>query len=150
MTTSAMSVARFEALAESYGGEIARWPEGEREAARALLASDPTRLAAVLAEASQVDRLLDLAPAQAVDAALLGRLITAAPKAPTTARRWVAGLSAALGLSAAAFAGILAGVSLGGYVHAPAFPSAAPHDEIVTAAEVYQDLQDALREPSEL
>lgn len=150
MTTSAMSVARFEALAEAYGGEIARWPEAEREAARALLASDPTRLASVLAEASQVDRLLDLAPAQAVDAALLGRLITAAPQAPNTARRWAAGLSAALGLSAAAFAGVLAGVALGGHVHAPTLPAQAPHSEVVTAAEVYQDLQDALQEPSDL
>lgn len=150
MTTSAMSVARFEALAESYGGEIARWPEGEREAARALLASDPEGLSPILAEASGLDHLLDLAPAQAVDAAMLGRLIAAAPQAPNTARRWFTGLSAALGLSAAAFAGVLAGVAVGGYVHAPAFTTSAPHGEIVTAAEVYQDLQDALREPSEL
>jgi hypothetical protein len=147
---TAMSMARFQALAEAYGGEIARWPEGEREAARALLASDPTPLASVLAEASQVDRLLDLAPAQAVDAALLGRLITAAPQTPNTARRWATGLSAALGLSAAAFAGVLAGVALGGHVNAPTLPADAPRSEVVTAAEVYKDLQDALQEPTEL
>lgn len=29
MTAAGMSVARFEALAQTFGGEIARWPEGE-------------------------------------------------------------------------------------------------------------------------
>lgn len=58
MTAAGMSVARFEALAQTFGGEIARWPEGEREAARALLAADPDRLSPVLTEASQLDRLL--------------------------------------------------------------------------------------------
>ena len=31
-----MALERFEDLAQTYGGEIARWPEGEREAAEWL------------------------------------------------------------------------------------------------------------------
>lgn len=148
-----MGFERFEDLAEIYGGEIARWPEGEREAARALLAANPARLSPVLASAAQLDRLLDLAPAQSVDAALLGRLIAAAPQAPNTARRWIAGLGAALGLSAAAFAGVLAGVSIAGQaqpqVAAPAVVTARA-DSPITAVDVSTDLQDALEEASEL
>ena len=164
-----MTLERFEDLAETYGGEIARWPEGEREAARALLATNPARLSPVLAEAAQLDRLLDLAPAQRPDAALLGRLIAAAPQPAGAARRWIAGLGAALGLSAAAFAGVLAGVSVGGQVQpvvAPIAPQVASvavegpkvasveastaKAEPVTAVDFNTELQDALEEPAEL
>ena len=145
-----MALERFEDLAQTYGGEIARWPEGEREAARALLAEQPERLKPVLTAAAQLDRLLDLAPAQSVNAALLGRLIDAAPRPATSARRWLTGLSAALGLSAAAFAGVLAGVALGGHVGPAVAPSHTAKAETVTAVDVSNDLQDALEEPSEL
>lgn len=151
MMSPEMSGERFEALAETYGGEIACWPEAEREAARALLAAQPERLSAVLDAAAHLDRLLDLAPAQSVNAALLGRLIAAAPRAPNTARRWIAGLGAALGLSAAAFAGVLAGVAVGGHALPVAVaPVAGVKVETVTAVDVSNDLQDALEEPAEL
>jgi hypothetical protein len=142
-----MTFERFEDLAGAYGGEIARWPEGEREAARALLAVQPERLGAVLAQAVDLDRLLDLAPAQRPDAALLGRLIAAAPQPANAARRWIVGLGAALGLSAAAFAGVMAGVSIGGQVQGPASIAQA---ETVTAVDFTADLQDALEEPAAL
>ncbi|WP_454758934.1 hypothetical protein [Caulobacter segnis] len=146
-----MGFERFEDLAEIYGGEIARWPEGQREAARALLAANPERLSPVLAGAAHLDRLLDLAPAQSVDAALLGRLIAAAPKAPDAARRWIAGLGAALGLSAAAFAGVLVGVSIAGHVQPAAVaPVVTARADTLTAVDVSTDLQDALEEASEL
>ncbi|ADG09525.1 hypothetical protein B7G68_05235 [Caulobacter segnis] len=146
-----MSLERFEDLAEIYGGDIARWPEGEREAARALLASEAGRLTPVLAAAAQLDRLLDLAPAQSPDAALMGRLISAAPQPAGGGRRWIAGLSAALGLSAAAFAGVLVGVTAG----RPA-PMAAPvavttaAEPVVTAVDTSAALQDAIAEPAAL
>lgn len=143
-----MTFERFEDLAAAYGGEIARWPEDEREAARALLAVYPERLGAVLAEGAALDRLLDLAPVQRPDAALLGRLIAAAPRPAHTARRWIAGLGAALGLSAAAFAGVMVGVSLGG--PKPVAPAAMAQADTVTAVDVAADLQDALEEPAEL
>jgi hypothetical protein len=146
-----MSLERFEDLAEIYGGDIARWPEGEREAARALLASEAGRLTPVLAAAAQLDRLLDLAPAQRPDAALMGRLISAAPQPAGGGRRWIAGLSAALGLSAAAFAGVLVGVTAG----RPA-PMAEPvavttaAEPVVTAVDTSAALQDAIAEPAAL
>ena len=143
-----MSFERFEDLAHTYGGEIARWPEGEREAARALLAENAARLSPVLADAAQLDRLLDLAPAQRPDAALLGRLIAAAPQPAAAGRRWIAGLGAALGLSAAAFAGIAVGVAVGRpEVAAPVVVAEQP---VVTAVDTSSALQDALAEPSEL
>jgi hypothetical protein len=151
MMSPEMTSVRFAALAEAYGGEIARWPEGEREAARALLASHPEALAQVLADAAQLDRLLDLAPAQAPTAALLGRLIVDAPQPAKAVRRWVAAVGAVLGLSAAAFAGVLAGVALGGHVVPLQAPGHAPaRVETVTAVDVSNDLQDALEEPNAL
>lgn len=144
-----MTFERFEDLAGAYGGEIARWPEGEREAARALLAANPMRLGAVLAEGAELDRLLDLAPAQRPDAALLGRLIAAAPQPVNAARRWIAGLGAALGLSAAACAGVMVGVSIGGQDQ-PAAPAAVAHADTVTAVDFTAELQDALEEPAAL
>lgn len=143
-----MTLERFEDLAEIYGGEIARWPEGEREAARALLAAEGPRLTPVLTAAAQLDRLLDLAPAQAPNAALLGRLIAAAPQPAAPARRWIAGLGAALGLSAAAFAGVAVGVVIArpAQVEAPV----ATAEPVVTAVDTSAALQDALAEPSAL
>lgn len=143
-----MSFERFEDLAETYGGEIARWPEGEREAARALLAQNAARLSPVLADSAHLDRLLDLAPAQRPDAALLGRLIAAAPQGASAGRRWIAGLGAALGLSAAAFAGIAVGVAMG-QPQAVA-PVVVAEQPVVTAVDTSTALQDALAEPSEL
>jgi len=143
-----MSLERFEDLAEIYGGEIARWPEGEREAARGLLAAHAERLSPVLAAAAQLDRLLDLAPAQSPDAALLGRLIAAAPQPAAPARRWIAGLGAALGLSAAAFAGVAVGVVIGR--PEPVQAPVAAAEPVVTAVDTSAALQDAIAEPSEL
>ena len=48
--TMTMTYERFEHLADAYGGDLRRWPEAEREAARDLMAADP-RAAVLLAEA---------------------------------------------------------------------------------------------------
>jgi hypothetical protein len=144
-----MSLERFEDLAEIYGGEIARWPEGEREAARALLAMNPRRLKPALAAAAHLDRLLDLAPAQSPDAALLGSLIAAAPQPVASARRWIAGLGAALGLSAAALAGVAVGVAMGRPIPVET-PVAVVAEPVVTAVDTSAALQDAIAEPAEL
>ena len=146
-----MSLERFEDLAETYGGDIARWPEGEREAARALLSAEAERLAPVLAAAAELDRLLDLAPARSPDAALLGRLISAAPRPAAAGPRWIAGLSAALGLSAAAFAGVFVGVAVerSPRMAAPVAVAVAA-EPVVTAVDTSASLQDAIAEPAAL
>ena len=141
----AMTVERFADLAEIYGGDVARWPEAERETARALLAAEPTRLEAALAAAARLDRLLDLAPAQLVDAALLGRLIAAAPQPASPARRWLAGAGAALGLGVAALAGVAVGVMIGQANHADPHPG-----QSVIATDFTTDLSEALEEPAAL
>jgi len=145
-----MALERFEDLTETYGGDIARWPEGEREAARALLAADAERLAPVLAAAVQLDRLLDLAPAQSADSALIGRLIAAAPQPAAGGRRWIAGLSAALGLSAAAFAGVAVGVRIERSPQTPPAIVAVAAEPVVTAVDTAASLQDAIAEPTTL
>lgn len=140
-----MSLERFAELTEIYGGDIARWPEAERETARALLAAEPTRLEAALADAARLDRLLDLAPAQSADAALLGRLITAAPQPASAARRWLAGASTALGLGLAALAGVAVGVMIGQSDHSNPHPA-----QSVIATDFTTDLSEALEEPAAL
>ncbi len=140
-----MTVERFADLAEIYGGDVARWPEAEREIARALLAAEPVRLERVLADAARLDRLLDLAPSQSADAALLGRLIAAAPRPASTVQRWLAGASAALGLGVAALAGVAVGVMIGQADH-----GRAPQGQSVIATDFTADLSEALQEPAAL
>jgi len=140
-----MTVERFADLAEIYGGDVARWPEAEREIARALLAAQPVRLEALLADAARLDRLLDLAPAQSADAALLGRLIAAAPQPASAVRRWLAGAGAALGLGFAALAGVAVGVAIGQADH-----GRAPQGQSVIATDFTTDLSEALEEPAAL
>ncbi|MFD1191920.1 hypothetical protein ACFQ27_15115, partial [Phenylobacterium conjunctum] len=54
-----MTPERFEELAEAYGGETARWPQAEREAAAALMAGRPDFAQAALAWADALDEVLD-------------------------------------------------------------------------------------------
>ncbi|MFN9927093.1 MAG: hypothetical protein ACK53I_09165, partial [Phenylobacterium sp.] len=54
-----MTPERFDALAEAYGGDVARWPEGEREGAAMFMTTDPARAQAVLAAAQALDQRLD-------------------------------------------------------------------------------------------
>ena len=50
---------RFQALAETYGGAVVRWPAAERDAALALAAAEPDFARAVLARAESLDAILD-------------------------------------------------------------------------------------------
>lgn len=142
-----MTPDRFTELAAAHGGDIGRWPQDLREAARAALAADPSRLGAVLAAEAGLDRLLDLAPAQSADAALMGRLLDAAPQPRRPRGAWWAGLAAGLGLAAAAVAGVAVGVASGAGDRldrrADAILAAAyDQPEPDTAAEALPELQD--------
>lgn len=55
---SDMTDARFRDLADAFGGDIAKWPDEDRDAARALLSRSP-EIASVLQEAAAFDTLLD-------------------------------------------------------------------------------------------
>ncbi|MGD2132621.1 MAG: hypothetical protein PVI23_07495 [Maricaulaceae bacterium] len=123
-----MDKQRFLACLEAYGADVARWPEDERAAARALMraapaaqsaadskrgaepGSAPADTAQAIAETRALDQVLAEAPEQAVNAALLGRVLASAPQ-PRSVRASGGGLAGVLGgaWSAAGLAGVLDG-----------------------------------------
>lgn len=74
-----MTPERFSKLLAAYGADVERWPEGERGAARTLLARDPVELHAQLAEARHLDGWLDSGSIERPDAALEQRIIATGP-----------------------------------------------------------------------
>lgn len=75
-----MTPARFAALLDAYGADPGRWPEGERAAALAFLEADPAARQA-RADAARLDAVLDRAPVEPPSAALMDRVLAAAPAA---------------------------------------------------------------------
>lgn len=110
-------------LADAHGADLRRWPQGERDAARALLEADPTARR-VLEQAAALDDLLAAAPRPVVTAALRDRVIASATEAGLRARArfhigrllWWSGA----GWAAAACAGVVFGVGLTTHVTADA------------------------------
>ncbi|MBI5129939.1 MAG: hypothetical protein HZA66_10895 [Rhodopseudomonas palustris] len=87
-----MTLDRFRELADSFGGDVERWPEAEREAARAIARSDAG--AAILREHRAFDRLLaippEIAPGRAGRASLsVLQRIAAQDAFPPWYRRWL-------------------------------------------------------------
>jgi hypothetical protein len=124
-----MSLDRFETLAEAYGGDVARWPDAEREAAAALMTERPDWAQGVLARAGELDaQLAAYAPRRAA-AGLMDAIIASAPQA-RRGRRWRAWLVPA-GMGAGLAAACAAGVVLGGRLAAP--PAASDADAVVAA-----------------
>lgn len=99
---------RFAALADIYGGDLRRWPAGERAAAEAQLASGDPTFAAMLARADRLDAWLEGYRVAAPASGLVDRIITTAPRSRILWRRarlWWSGL----GLAGVGLAGALAG-----------------------------------------
>jgi hypothetical protein len=106
-----MDGARFRALLASFGADLARWPETERQQAEEFAASsaEATRW---LAEERRLDELLDAAPDLAVSPMLLRRVaeIPIRHRHPGTApelaqvfgrlRNWLMGLAAVAAMGA--------------------------------------------------
>jgi len=106
-----MTRERFESLAEAYGGDVSRWPAETREAAALLMAAEPDFTGAALGRAEVLDAALDAWRPAHAGAALLERIVAAAPQARS--RRWIDWLSPAAlgaGLAAACVAGVVVGV----------------------------------------
>ncbi|MNQ95413.1 hypothetical protein D3C85_1109690 [compost metagenome] len=132
-----MTYERFEYLADAYGGDLRRWPEGEREAARALLESD-ARAAVLLREADGLDALLDAAPRPAPSHALREQVIASAAGAGLKARRrgpgplaWLSGA----GWAAAACAGVVFGITLTSHLTADVQADAVLYQASLTSAD---------------
>ena len=77
-----ITAARFAALLEAYGADIARWPHAERLAAHAYAETAP-EAAQLLAEARTVDALLAAIPqprpSRRLEAAILAQIHAVAP-----------------------------------------------------------------------
>lgn len=69
-----MDLKRFTEVMDAYGGNPARWPLTEREAARAFL-RDSAEARALVADVASLDSALDAAEEVSVPAALMGRVL---------------------------------------------------------------------------
>ena len=116
MTSEAMTVEEFGALAAAWGADIGRWPAEARERAEALASVSPSA-AALLVEAGRLDRAISSARpvvAPARSDALVGRVATAlAAEAAERAarRRWRTWFMPATSLASAAVIGVGLGLA---------------------------------------
>lgn len=111
MNTMSMTIDRFRTLAEAYGGSVAKWPVGEREAAAALMAAEPDVARAVLQEAAALDAVLDNWRPLAASHDVLERIVASAPARQVQRRfGWLWRAGAGAGLAAACAAGLAVGL----------------------------------------
>ena len=73
-----MTPERFDHLADAYGADLRRWPQGEQAAARALLERGDVQAHAALAHARTLDSLLDNHRLAAVEPGLARRVAASA------------------------------------------------------------------------
>lgn len=112
--TGRMDLARFGELAEAFGGDIRRWPEDVREAARAFADAHPVEAERALFDARQTDAALFASPNPVVSMALRDRVLASATMKARSAwpslRKllWIGGI----GWAAAACAGVMVGTTL--------------------------------------
>ena len=124
-----MTPERFATLAEAFGGDVACWPDAEREAAATLMAADPAWAEPVLARAGELDAALAAFSPPRAATGLMDRILADAPRPRPAARRWTgwfvpAGLGA--GLAAACAAGMVMGAQMSA-------PTPVEGDALVTA-----------------
>ena len=135
----AATEARVRQLAESYGGDPARWPEADRPGAEAWIAAHPNEARRLLDDARSLDRLLFAWEAPRPTEGVATRVQSAAPVQvrQSLRRSWVLTLTGGAALAAACLAGIVAAPHL---VDPVARPAAAP----VYASDPDSILADAL------
>jgi hypothetical protein len=121
----AAAEARVRQLAESFGGDPARWPEADRPGAEAWIAAHPAEARRLLEDARSLDRLLFAWEAPRPTAAVTTRVQAAAPVQvrQSLRRSWVLTLTGGAALAAACLAGIVAAPRL---VDPVLRPAAAP------------------------
>ena len=116
MTREGMNETRFGELAAAYGGDVRRWPDGERDAARAWADAHP-QAERDLFDARQTDAALYASANPVVSMALRDRVLASAATAGMRARAvwpslrrllWIGGV----GWAAAACAGVMVGTTL--------------------------------------
>jgi len=125
-----MTPERFETLAEAYGGDVARWPDAERETAAELMAAQPALASELLARAGDLDALLTACAPPQGSPGLAGRIAAGAPKARPRWIGWLLPAGMGAGLAAACAAGVMAGAQL---QTSSSMPAASDADALVTA-----------------
>ena len=108
-----MNTGRFETLAEAFGGDVARWPVREREAAAELMLARPDWASRVLADAAALDTRLETFAAPRGATGLVDRIVAGAP-APRRVgwMAWLLPAGMGAGLAAASFAGFAVGLQI--------------------------------------
>ena len=104
-----MGAERFAALAQAYGGQLDRWPAGERGAAAVFAQSAEGR--AILAQAARLDSMLDAYIVQAPGSAVFARVLGGTNRRLSRHRRlrlWLSGFGLLGGCLAGAIAGFIA------------------------------------------
>lgn len=118
MTTAPMDVARFRDLAEAYGGDLRRWPESVRDAARAFADAYPVEADRALFEGGRIDAALSASPNPVVSMALRDRVLASATMRARSAwpslkkLLWIGGV----GWAAAACAGVMVGATFSSHL----------------------------------
>lgn len=114
MMTERMDLARFGELAEAYGGDVRRWPEDVRDAARAFADAHPADAERALFDARQTDAALFASANPVVSMALRDRVLASATMKARSA--WPSLkkllLIGGVGWAAAACAGVMVGTTL--------------------------------------
>ncbi|MFZ5719026.1 MAG: hypothetical protein ACOY5Y_06105 [Pseudomonadota bacterium] len=106
-----MTPERFVALAEAYGGDFARWPATEREAAAAWASEHQDAARAILERAADLDALLNAAAAPQASAIMADRIVAGAPRKPGSGHAaWWLPVGMGAGLAAACAAGVVVGL----------------------------------------
>ncbi len=123
-----MTPARFSRLLLEEGADIARWPEVERDGARALLAASP-ECRRRWAEARRLEELLALhwtrlearGRAEGREAAIIEAALRRVRALPRRApeRRWLLSRPVGAALAAAVLAGLLVGWAMAPVLHPP-------------------------------
>lgn len=126
-----MTPKRFETLAEAFGGDVARWPAAEREAAAALMSGHPDWARGVLARAGELDAALASHSELRATGELADRIAATAPSARPRWAAWVLPAGMGAGLAAACAAGVMMGAQL------TAAPTAV--DDALVTAVAYED-----------
>ena len=109
---------RFAALADAFGGDIARWPPAARDAARQFSETQESAAARVLGAAARLDALLWESAVAPPGSALRERVMRAAPKASALSPklqqtwRWLVGAGIGGVLASACAAGLATGVAV--------------------------------------
>jgi hypothetical protein len=131
-----MDRARFEELAEAYGGAVARWPTEVRGAAQAFVAAEPLAAKTILARAESLDAALDAWRPMPLSHDLRERVVARAPRAIRGAEwlSWALGAGAGAGLAMACAAGLALGVFMSGAT------TVAANDEPVSAVMTGYDI----------